>query len=148
MRHNRILKLLIDWMSPKLKADAKMYHDLSLPNSRHISDLFNNVRPDIAINLGSKIVILELTICHETNMLSSRNYKIDKYKNIHQHKAELIQNLPVTVCTCEVSVLGFVVIEPKFLSECSLPEVDNVLLNNIMTSAINSSFEIYADRNT
>ncbi|MFI5407014.1 MAG: hypothetical protein ACHQ1D_10950 [Nitrososphaerales archaeon] len=147
-RHNTILKLLINWIAPKLQDSLELYHDLSLPESKHITDIFNNVRPDIAIKSASRIVVLELTVCHETNFQSSRNYKLDKYKNIHKHRSEIIKHLPVTVCTCEVSVLGFVIIDQEFLKACKLPSVDGNLFNTLCKSAINSSFEIYNERNT
>jgi len=57
------------------------YHDLPLNSSYH-SDLFNDLRPDIAVKSDSKVTVLELTVCHETNLVSSRNYKLDKYKTL------------------------------------------------------------------
>jgi hypothetical protein len=147
-RHNKILKLLIDWLSAKLPCNSEVYHDLPLAGSKHISDLFNSLRPDIAVKTPNKVIILELTVCHETNLLSSRNYKLDKYKNIQHHRSEMIKHLPATVCTCEVSVLGFVNIEPQFLIECKLPSTDYSFLNNLSLSAISSSFDIYIERNT
>jgi len=107
-----------------------------------------NLRPDIAIKTSSKVILLELTVCHETNFQSSRNYKLNKYQNIENNRSEFIKHLPVIVYTCEISTLGFVVLDPLFISLCSLPDVDRALLSGLAISAINSSFEIYNDRNT
>ena len=59
-----------------------IYADLVQANVLPVADLFNNYRPDIAIVDSNSICTLELTVCHETNVLSSRDYKRDKYKNI------------------------------------------------------------------
>ena len=147
LRHDKILEIITDWINCNLSSNKEIYHDLQLPRSKHISDLFTNLRPDIAIKSESEIVILELTICHESNFLSSRKYKLNKYRNIQNHRSELIKHLPVTVCTCEISVLGFVVMEPKFLTKCGLPAVDNTLTNKLSMSALTSSFHIYTERN-
>ena len=91
--------------------------------------------------------ILELTVCDETNFVSSRNYKMNKYKNIGNHKSQLIENADVSVSTCEISVLGFIIIEPKFLQDWGLPPLDNKICSEITKCAVSSSFEIYVQRN-
>ena len=126
----------------------ELYHDLPLPGSRQVIDLFTHFRPDIAIKSPSKIGILELTICHETNFMTSRNYKLDKYKHISNHRSTLIKTIPVKVYTCEISVSGFVILEPQFLSDFNLQPLDNKTVNNLAMSTIMSSFEIYCERNT
>jgi len=74
-RHNKILELIVHWILTKLTNKAEVYCDLNIAGVKHISDLFNHVRPDLAIKRDKKIEILELTECHETNLLSSRDYK-------------------------------------------------------------------------
>ena len=44
--------------------------------------LFHSFRPDVVLIRGSTIYILELTCCFETNSERSREFKIDKYKEI------------------------------------------------------------------
>ena len=104
------------------------------------------MRPDVAIVNSSRITVCELTVCHETNLLSSRNYKINKYANISAAKSSLVQNHSVNVYTIEVSSLGFVVVDPNFLKECSLAKFSNELLTEIAKSAILASHDIYAKR--
>jgi hypothetical protein len=77
-RHNQILKLIVDWIVPNLGAAGILYYDLSLPGVRHITDLFNGFRPDLAIVSNSRIVVGELTVCHETNLQTSRDFKLNK----------------------------------------------------------------------
>ena len=64
-RHNRILKLIVNWILSKISSPAIVYSDLTIPGTRHISDLFVGHRPDMAIVLPSKIIVGELTVCHE-----------------------------------------------------------------------------------
>ena len=146
-RHNKILYLLTNWLSSKLTC-TELYCDLPNSSHRQVSDLFVNSRPDIALKKNSNISILELTVCHETNFLSSRKYKLDKYKNIASDRSQFSLNCSVAVYTCEVSTLGFVTIDPKLLSDLNLPPIDYKLMYDLSSTAIKSSFEIYIARNT
>ena len=112
-RHNKILTLVANWIQPNLKHPATLYCDLPIRDIRHISDLFNGVRPDLAIVDTSRVVVCELTVCHETNLTTSRNYKLNKYANISSARSSLVQNHVVTVYTMEVSTLGFTITDPK-----------------------------------
>jgi hypothetical protein len=145
-RHNKILRLLVNWIKPKLNGAAQLYCDLAIEGTRHISDLFNGVRPDLAIVNSSRIDVCELTVCHETNLLSSRNYKINKYINIASSRSSLVQQHTVNVYTIEVSTLGFVIAEPQFFKSWGLPTFNNAMLSEITKSAILSSHDIYGKR--
>ena len=59
-----------------------MYADLSDQNVLPVCDLFQSFCPDIAIVSCNSVEILELTVCHETNLISSSNYKKHKYQDI------------------------------------------------------------------
>ena len=146
-RHNRILMLLIDWIRPKLNPDVEIFCDLQLAGTRHVSELFNHFKPDLALKNSKKVGLLELTVCHETNFMASRNYKLNKYGNIACDRSSLIKDVAISLSTCEVSTLGFVALEPKFLADWTLPPLDNECLKSIIKSAVVSSFEIYAKRN-
>ena len=64
------------------------------------SELFRNLRPDIVLLKRDSLVSIELTCCFETNLINSRNYKIDRYCNLKEDC-----NLNVKVK--ELYVLGF-----------------------------------------
>jgi hypothetical protein len=145
-RHNKILRLIVSWLKPKLNSTAKLYCDLSTDGTRHISDLFNGVRPDLAIVDSTKIDVLELTVCHETNLKSSRNFKLNKYANISSARSSLIRELPVRVFTIEVSTLGFTVIEPLFLDSWDLPKFSPSFLSDITKTVVLASHDIYGKR--
>ena len=146
-RHNKLIKLLVDWLLPKLPKDVTIYTDLHTAHTKHISDIFNNLKPDLALRKKHKVGILELTVCHETNLVASRNYKLNKYSNISQHRSQEIKNCSTALATWETTTLGFTVLEPKFLADWGLPNLDNSILNNLTKSVIESSFEIFALRN-
>ena len=141
-RHNKILKLIGNWIKPKMNSTANVYYDLTIPGTRHISDLFNGVRPDLAIVNSSRIDICELTVCHETNLESSRKYKLNKYSNISSRRSCLVENHTVNVYTIEISVLGFVIVDPNFLQQRGLASFSNALLTEITKTAVLASHDI------
>ena len=81
----RILRIIADWLSVKLKTSAELFVDLNDAAVQPLSNVFDSLRPDIAIKSNSSIITLGLTICHESNISSSREYKINKYKNLINH---------------------------------------------------------------
>ena len=145
-RHNKILALLANWFSSKIKNDLTLFVDLPGSGFRQTQDLFNGVRPDLAIMSDKEILAFELTICHETNLESSKNFKRDKYKNLSACKAEIIKNHKVSLATCELSVLGFLQLDRNELSHFNIPPMDDATISNLSKNVISSSFEIYAHR--
>jgi len=106
-RHNAVLKLIIDWISSRLPNSYSLYADL--PNSDYPStdSLFDRFRPDIVIsNHQGKLFVIELTVCHETNLINSRNYKLNKYRNLITDCK--INTDEIKIFTIEVSTLGFI----------------------------------------
>ena len=138
----------MDWIKDKLSrgGDWTLYCDLDVVDTRHVSDLFVGFRPDLAIVNSNKVLICELTVCHETNLESSHAYKINKYSNIASAKSCLIRNHLVKVCTMEVTTMGFVSLDPVFFKESALPKLNKPALENITKSAILSSHTIYINR--
>ena len=125
---------------------TKRYNDLSCFSSLNIYDLFVNCRPDIAVCNQSDIVVLELTVCHETNLETSKNFKIYQYltKENSTGKASL---RTVTLFTCEVSTLCFISEISRFLKACKLPKLPDLTKNAIINSAISNSYSINCNRN-
>jgi len=146
-RHNRLIELLVDWMRPKLPPDVEIYSDLHSVHTKHISDLFTSLKPDLALRDRQRVGVLELTVCHETNLITSRNFKLNKYSNLSLYRNLIIKDTPVTIATWETTTLGFTMLESKFLSDWGLPSLDKTILHNLTKSSIGSSFDIYALRN-
>jgi hypothetical protein len=145
-RHNRVLKLITNWIKSSLSSPADLYCDLALTGVKHISDLFVGCRPDLAIVSSNRIAVCELTVCHETNLRASRDYKINKYANIASSRSSLVSQLPVRVYTIEVSTLGFVAAEPNFFKDCALPYLNNSILTEIIKTTALASHDIYGKR--
>ena len=73
-RHDKVLSILTDWFMHNCKSDRTIYADLDGSKYNQVSDIFISLRPDIAIVGPNKSIdVLELTICHETNVSKSRN---------------------------------------------------------------------------
>ena len=94
-RHNKVLTLPIGWLKSVLAGTQIIYADLVHANILPVADLFNNYRPDIGIADSISISILELTVCHETNVVSSKDCKRDKYNNIADFRSTLAGNRKV-----------------------------------------------------
>src|SRR5258708_21916691 len=145
-RHNSILELVAKWIVQQLKTNHSLYCDVRVPGARQVCDLFNGPRPDLAIVTPSKIVIGELTVCHETNMQHSRDYKLQKYSNLEAATANEFRNRRVLVHTIEVSTLGFVVAEPNFFKNGGIPLFGPAMVMDLSRTAILISRSIYCNR--
>jgi len=145
-RHNQILKIIALWIKSNLGENKTLYCDLSIAGARHVSDIFNGFRPDLAIVLRSAIIVGELTICHETNLQTSRDFKLKKYANLSSSRSSAFRHYTVTVHTIEVSTLGFVVAEPNFFKLAQLPNFSPALTSEMSRTAVVASREIYCNR--
>ena len=113
-RHNIILEIMAKWIVTHIAETKSLYCDLRVPGARQVCDLFNGPRPDLAIVFPSRIVVGELTVCHETNLRHSRDYKLNKYSNLEAARSSAFKHHSVSVHTLEVSTLGFIAAEPNF----------------------------------
>ena len=77
-RHDHVLSILAQWIKDRVGIESVLFADLSNPNFNSPADIFNSRRPDIVVQQNNRLVTLELTICHETNAATSRDYKISK----------------------------------------------------------------------
>ena len=146
-RHNEILSILASWIKTQITSPTRLYVDLSGTDYLPLVDLFKHLRPDIAIRSKHAIAILELTVCHETNLTKSRDYKCSKYSNISQLLTEQASGLNVKLFTCEVSTLGFIADISAFTKACKLPKLPKSTKEAIIKSALSNSFNIYCNRN-
>ena len=80
-------------------------------------------------------------------MISSKNYKLNKYKNLKNARAELIKNHDLCVMTCELSVLGFLSMDYNILKVLGIVNCDFCMRAELTKSVIFDSFNIYIRRN-
>ena len=147
-RHDAILKILADWITIHIKPDREIYVDLQFDQYKPLSKLFQSLRPDIAILSSKGIDTLELTVCHETNLAKSKQYKSTKYTHIQSDTVNNYSNLKIENFTIEVTTLGFISDVSKFCKNNLLNSFPAEILNQITVSAISNSFEIYCNRNS
>ena len=105
-------------------------------------------RPDIVVVEKSKLYVLELTVCHETNLVNSKNYKISKYIDIKSHLQPGYSNYDVQIFTIEISTLGFIGDISSFRKVSKFPKFTKIEKDILMKSVLNDSYNIYRMRNT
>ena len=128
--------------------DHTLCADIQASCPRPVTDLFVSLRPDIVVVTPDKAVILELTVCHETNLIKSKQYKQNKYENLAKDATQLIKTKLICVHTIEVSTFDFIFNCSPFFKACNLPDFSVETKINIIKSALIDSFEIYCCRNT
>jgi len=145
-RHNDVLKTLATWINENKSAAQKLFVDID--GLSPISDIFQDTcRPDLVIVNVDVIVVLELTVCHESNLLKSRNYKLSKYSNIANFLLARWHGTPVKLFTIEVSTLGFISDMTSFTKLINLPKLQRQLKAKLINISVNHSFDIYSNRN-
>ena len=147
-RHNDVLRLLINWLKSVITEKQKLFVDLPNTHFQSTSELFLHSRPDIALMDSASIKSLELTVCHETNLIASKQYKVNKYSNLANSCTALAANKLVTNFTIEVSTLGFISQISDFLLSAKLPMLPAALKQDIIHSVLNNTFKIYCNRNS
>ena len=77
-----------------------------MPGYENSSNVFHDaIRPDFVLKRNHDIIVIELTCCFETNLVHSRNFKIEKYKNIKRFSKVLVNKTETFIP--EVSSLIF-----------------------------------------
>ena len=142
-RHNNVLKTLSTYIMQLQQHGYELYIDID--GYSNPSQLFNSFRPDAVIRKGDHFVVLELTVCFETN-IKSRDYKKSKYLslkddiNVNVNKFDLI--------TLEITTLGFYA-ENKTLNKILKNHGINVerCFKKMGEVALCASYYIYTCRN-
>ena len=148
-RHDNVLSLLTNWILSVKSVDQELLVDLPSEKWNPIVQVFQpTCRPDIIVIEHSRISVLELTICHETNLVKSKNYKIDKYKNIRNQLQPAYLNYDTHVHTFEITSLGFIADLTDFQRDTKLPKLTKTIKSLLIKSALNDSYNIYCLRNT
>ena len=148
VRHNEVLNMLTNWLKSVLATAQTLHADIENGTIKSTSDLFSQLRPDIAILDANTVTTLELTVCHESNLAKSKIYKEIKYKDISLHRLPQIRNRTIKTFTIEVSTLGLMSSSQDFTRSVSIPAIPNELKERIIRSVLNSSFKIYCGRNS
>ena len=147
LRHNAILSIIANWISSAKSENQKLFADLSQTTCGEIRDVFQTcLRPDLVL-FDDRLLVLELSVCHETNLLKTRSYKQSKYVNISDHLTSEFSNYDVKLFTIEVSVFGFISEINDFCFDTKLPVLPNNIKIEISEAAINNSYSIYRLRN-
>jgi len=148
-RHNNVLQLLAEWFTTVISADQSLYVDIPSERWNSVEKIFQpSCRPDLVVVDKTKIGILELTVCHETNLEKSKQYKLDKYKNIRDQIQPHLIKYTVEIFSLEVSTLGFISDCSTFHKSMKLPKFSKLLVHSIIKSALTDSYSIYCNRNT
>ena len=94
----------------------------------------------IAIADSNSICTLELTVCHETSVVLSRDYKRDKYKNIADFRSTLAGNRKVYSHTIKISTLGFISDIndfTKLIGVCHMPvQLKQEIISNVLKARL------------
>ena len=150
-RHDNVLSLLAGWILSTKSTEQELFVDLPSESEKWnpIDQVFQPAcRPDILVIEHSKIFVLELTICHETNLINSKNYKINKYNAIHNLLQPAYRNFNVKVFTHEISSLGFIADLSDFRKATKLPNLVKSMKSSLIRSVLNDSYNIYRLRNS
>jgi hypothetical protein len=146
-RHDDVLTILVDAIIHGSKPSLKIFADLNDPRYNQLSSLFNSLRPDIAILGQNSVDTLELTICHETNLEKSKQYKATKYVNLQADIKTDYSNLKINRFTIEVTSLGLISDISDFCRNNLTNPLSSDVLSQITHSVISNTFVIYCNRN-
>src|SRR6218665_3652615 len=68
-RHNGILETLADWLASALSSSQSLFVDITSEKFHPVGAIFKaTARPDTVIRHDSELFVLELTVCHESNL--------------------------------------------------------------------------------
>ena len=146
-RHDAILRILGEWITNHTKPDCEIFVDLHVEQFKPLSNIFQTLRPDIAILNARGIVTLELTICHETNLAKSKDYKSSKYADIQSDTNIAYSDLKIQNYTIEITTLGLISDCSEFCKNNLVSLFPDEISSQLSISAISNSFEIYCNRN-
>ena len=145
-RHNSLLYTICHYLNHLISKGYSLFADIE--GYRNTSELFHRSRPDAALVSSKEIIIIELTCCFETNLINSRNYKKERYRNIDKDVVD--QARQIKKVFVEISSLGFYTKHIKDLkSLCKMDSNINTdrLLAKLTEVAVRSSYYIFTQRN-
>lgn len=143
-RHNAILLELVQYITPRLSTDQTLYGDL--PGLLNPSEIFLSHRPDIIILCDGVAHVLELTCCHELNVIKSKQFKRDKYTNLQPIDPSMVKN--VSLFTLEITSLGITMLNDLNAFFCSI-NIDKLPLSTtrrLGEMALRCSYFLFCSR--
>ena len=145
-RHNSVLNTIVYYLMSILDSSMRLYVDI--PGYLSPEDLFvSGSRPDLVLVTSDCIFALELTVCFETNLVKSREYKVNRYKDLGN---ELSSSGKVfKMIFIEFSALGFYTEKMKtFTDFLKLFKLNHSrILEKCSETCIRSSYYIFNRRN-
>ena len=143
-RHNSVLRTLSNYVMQLQQYGYKIFIDLDGYSSP--SSLFKSCRPDVVLLKDDEITVIELTVCFETNIEKSKQYKLEKYKHLENDLQKPIRSF--TLITVEITTLGFY---KKHKSLVKLLKDYNINVSRCYKKmgecALRASYFIYTQRN-
>ena len=105
--HNSVLNCIIHHLSPVLTDSTGLF--VEIPG---FDGLFTCAQsPDLVLTTSLKTLIIELTVCFETNLIKSRDYKVNRYTYLEDNIKDTGRE--VELILVEISSLGFYTDEIK-----------------------------------
>ena len=145
-RHDAVLTIVAEWLKSTL-GNCALHADILNSDFNPLSDLFLSQRPDIAILSSDQIICLELTVCHETNVINSRSFKQSKYMTLQDNLCREHSNKNLVKHTVEVTNLGLISNISDFAKSVIVKSLDENIKRCITNTVIAKSFDIYCSRN-
>ena len=148
-RHDSVLKTIYNYLSFGVKAPYELLCDIPGLTPHNPSELFleNTHRPDIVIKGPESLTVIELTVPYETNLIKSREAKVEKYNDIRTKLKTPCTKFEVIFF--EVSSLGFIGQEAKVMKGYLNKLIVNSdeLFLKCMEIAVRCTYYIYCRRN-
>jgi len=94
--------------------------------------------------LNGKIIVAELTICHESNLSKSKNYKLNKYSNLNEDLNLTFADYNLQIVTIEITSLGIMVGVNEFLNSLSIK--NKLIAKDVINTVLGNSYDIYRAR--
>ena len=77
-RHNSVLLTIADYLAPLVGRAISLFVDID--GYSNLATCFRTTRLDVVLVDHDKMIVMELTVCFETNSIESREYKKRRYK--------------------------------------------------------------------
>ena len=145
--NDNILRILADWISEKSKPNSIIHVDLEVTRFKPLAELFTSFRPDIAIVNSNSISTLELTVCHETNVVKSREFKQSKYIHLNSNRFPEFHCFDLNQFTIEITTQGFISDFSQFSENNLTDKMSDQIKFEILKSVFTDSYSIYCQRN-